>query len=360
MIKLFIAVLLTFAASTSAFAECQPSPECREFLNDPTAWSAENQGNGGSLDIADIASNSVSTSCIAWKPVGVCFWLKISLFNVQVRTSLKVRHYIPDLVISAYQVKGENTWSEMSWTDDISDSLTGSFGLKLDGGEVTNKDQSTDSGSTLKFKHATAIGNPLASVWGQSSMDYVMCKAGTTSFMPYFNSIADNMLWRTALPEHLIYALNIWTPGRSIIGERDEGQEYLFSNKWAGLYPRTGFVNHYDDYKAAAVVAARVGSIVTSDTMTHIRYSANASSSDGYWPAGELKEWDSDTGYWQMLYPKMESSCHLFGHIETQSGMGSDGYADRRDDGGNYAWNLWRPYSCCRKEGQVFLGFVGE
>ncbi|AGK01959.1 TPA: conjugal transfer protein [Mannheimia haemolytica] len=24
----------------------------------------------------------------------------------------------------------------------------------------------------------------------------------------------------------------------------------------------------------------------------------------------------------------------------------------------NYSWALWRPYSCCKKQGQVFLGHV--
>lgn len=357
---LFAFLLIGFVPDSEA-GRCKPYPQCQEILNDPQKWASENEASpdNGQLDLADIVSNSVNASCLAWRPTGVCFWLKIKLFSVSVRTSLKVKHYIPDLVISAYQNKGKNTWDMMSWTDDISDSVAGGFGLELEGGDTVDKRQGFRAPVNLKFKHGTAIGNPLASVYGQSYMDYVMCQSGVTSFMPYFNSIADGMMWRTATPEIYTNILDILTPGKSNIGERNDGDEYLFTGVWSGLYPRTGFVNHSDDYKAAATVAARVASIVTSSPPTHIAMSANGSSKSGYWPAGEVDEWDSVTGKWQMLYPKMDDQCHLFGHIST-SLIGDDGYSDRRDSGGNYAWNLWREYSCCRKEGQVFLGFVGE
>ncbi len=364
LIGLFVTALIPF---DSLGATCKPYPECQDVINDPNKWAQENPASpdNDSLDLADIISNSVNTSCLAWRPVGVCFWLKISLFSVSVRTSIKVKHYIPDLVISAYQVKGKNTWDMMSWTDDLSENVSSSFGVDLDDGEVVNKRQGQGHGLgsnvNLKFKNATAIGNPLASVYGQSFMDYAICKAGTISFMPYYNSLADGLLWRTAEPEYLTNVLDMITPGKSNIGERSNGDEYLFLRVWSGLYPRTGFVNHFDDYKAAAVVASRVASIVTSSSMVHVAMSANGSRKAGYWPAGEVNEWDEKTGKYQMLYPKADSQCHLFGHIKTDSTFSaSDGYGDRRDAKGNYAWNLWREYSCCRKEGQIFLYFVGE
>lgn len=359
-------VSILFSCSALA-ATCKPYPECREVIRDPNKWAKENPStpDDGTLDLADIISNSVNTSCLSWRPVGVCFWLKIGFFSVSVRTSIKVKHYIPDLVISAYQVKGENPWHMMSWTDDLSGSLSSSLGVDLDDGEIINKRQGQGHGVgsniNLKFKNATAIGNPLATVYGQSFMDYAICQAGTTSFMPYYNSLADGMLWRSAEPEYFTNILDMVTPGKSNIGERSNGNEYLFLDVWSGLYPRTGFVNHFDDYKAAAVVASRVASIVTSGSMSHVALSANGSRKAGYWPAGEVNEWDEKTGKYQMLYPKTDNKCHLFGHISTSlSPSASDGYADRRSSNGNYAWNLWREYSCCRKEGQIFLYFVGE
>ncbi len=54
-----------------------------------------------------------------------------------------------------------------------------------------------------------------------------------------------------------------------------------------------------------------------------------------------------------MLLPKAESSCAVFGTNDLASVNGWGG--GRVDAGGDYAWNLWRPYQCCERKGQFFL-----
>lgn len=71
-----------------------------------------------------------------------------------------------------------------------------------------------------------------------------------------------------------------------------------------------------------------------------------ASARDGYWPAGELIEGDATTGKWQGLTPTLSQSCAVFPHSTPQV---------HAEDGG-YAWALWRPYACCKRRGQTFLG----
>jgi hypothetical protein len=51
-----------------------------------------------------------------WMPVGVCFWLRCSGTGCSVRTSLKVGHYNPDLVVSVYNELGGNPWAEIRAT----------------------------------------------------------------------------------------------------------------------------------------------------------------------------------------------------------------------------------------------------
>ena len=54
-----------------------------------------------------------------------------------------------------------------------------------------------------------------------------------------------------------------------------------------------------------------------------------------------------------MLLPREERSCQVFGTSDiaaTNSWGGGRVAAD-----GDYAWNLWRPYQCCRRAGQTFL-----
>ena len=54
----------------------------------------------------------------------------------------------------------------------------------------------------------------------------------------------------------------------------------------------------------------------------------------------------ASTGKWQELTPKLSTSCEVFPHNRFL----------QQAQQGDYAWALWRPYSCCRRRGQVFLG----
>lgn len=377
LLKIIGMTALIFISSESVAGQCKPYPDCKEVLKDPEKYASTHSStpDDGSLDVMDIISASKSMSCVDWKVIGVCVWLKYEIFSVSIRTSLKVSHYIPDLVISAYKNKGENPWSLMSWTDDLGDATNSLFGLDLKGGNIHNKKGGRKSPSTILFKHTTAIANPLASVYGQGFLDYFMCQSGVTSFVPYYNSVADGMLWRTAAPEFLTEALELITPGKSIVGERDDGEQFIFTGRWGNVYPRTGFVNIADDYKAAAVATARTASIVTdTGAAIHVHQSANGSSKKGYWPASEVNEYDSESGKYQMLFPRLEDTCHIFGSKQEElfadeikdASEGKDlteigdKYSKERTQSGDYAHNLWRKYRCCRKEGQVLMMHTGN
>jgi integrating conjugative element protein (TIGR03756 family) len=119
-------------------------------------------------------------------------------------------------------------------------------------------------------------------------------------------------------------------------------------NLWGAVYPRGGFLHQADDHKSGAVVAQRAGDVVTRRGQLHVYQPLLANSRDGYWPAGALMESDASTGKWQELTPRLSSSCAVFPNHGplTQAQQG------------DYAWALWRPYSCCQRRGQVFLGSV--
>ncbi|MGC5254463.1 TIGR03756 family integrating conjugative element protein, partial [Escherichia coli] len=51
---------------------------------------------------------------------------------------------------------------------------------------------------------------------------------------------------------------------------------------------------------------------------------------------------------WQELQPTLMPICAVFPNILPHV---------QAIDGG-YAWALWRPYSCCQRQGEVFLGSV--
>lgn len=208
------------------------------------------------------------------------------------------------------------------------------------GGDGTS---SHDNENNLaKFKNADVIGHPGSTAFGRFAAGFGhSCEGAGTAFMPYLLSTLDTVAWRYNLPEMAYPEALI--PGMREIGTRT-GQ-----NLWGNVYPRGGFLHQVDDYKSGAVVAQRTGDIVTRRGQAHVYQPLLAGSRDGYWPAGALVEGDASSGKWQELTPRLSNSCAVFPHDEVRT------QAQR----GDYAWALWRPYSCCRRMGQVFLGSTG-
>ena len=261
---------------------------------------------------------------------GICYWLYCTLTGCTVRTSVKVQHYIPDAVVSSYSNTGGNPWVEVRAMSMPNPTAQG-------GGDGTTNEEHENN--LAKFKNADVIGHPGATIFSEfvNQLGYSCAGAGT-AFMPYLLSTLDTVAWRYNIPESVYPEALI--PGMREIGTRTG------LNLWGNVYPRGGFLHHVDDYKAAAVVAQRAGDIVTRRGQVHVYQPLLANASAGYWPAGALVESDASTGKWQELTPRLSSSCAVFPHnnvrIQAQQG--------------DYAWALWRPYSCCQRRGQVFLG----
>ena len=282
------------------------------------------------LETTAIVSSVASSDCLDYRIVGLCYWLYCTYGGCSVRTSVKVRHYVPDAVVSSYANTGENPWNEVR-------SMSQPNGEAQGGGDGTTNQEHENN--LAKFKNADVIGHPGSLIFSvfASSFGY-SCSGAGTAFMPYLLSTLDTLAWRYNLPE-LAYPESL-TPGQREIGSRSA------QNLWGHVYPRGGFLHQSDDYKSAAVVAQRAGDIVTRRGQIHVYQPLLAREKDGYWPAGELKESDARTGKWQELTPTLASTCAVFPHEDKQV------QAQR----GDYAWALWRPYACCERKGQVFLG----
>lgn len=282
------------------------------------------------LDTAGIVASTLSPDCLEYRVVGVCYWLYCTTFGCSVRTSVKVRHYVPDAIVASYSNTGENPWTEVRGMSQPNVTAQA-------GGDGTSNHGNEDN--LAKFRNVDVIGHPGGYVFGQfaSSSGYA-CEGAGTAFMPYLLSTLDTVAWRYNLPE-AAYPESL-TPGLREIGARST------QNLWGNVYPRGGFLHQVDDYKASAVVAQRAGDVVTRRGQPHVYQPLLATSRDGYWPAGKLMESDASSGKWQQLAPRMSSTCAVFPH------SGPLPQAQQ----GDYAWALWRPYSCCQREGQVFLG----
>ena len=310
-------------------------------------------GFTGSITTPQIITQTTAAAlaCMQWMPVGVCFWLRCTWTGCSVRTSIKVGHYNPDLVVSSYNELGGNPWVEIRATLGLAQqaAATGLLGALLpvpieSAGNRTEGTSERDH-KNLIYRETDAIGHPLSSLSGLVAGVGLLCSSQTTSFFPYFQSGLDALSWRQEIPE-------IFYPASLISGLRELGTWPLQS--WGGVYPRNGWTTQAEEPKAAAINAQRAGDIVTRIGQPHIYVPVTGSSGSGkVWLPGPLFEKDHRTGTWQMLVPRFESSCNVFGTNDLASLAGWSG--GRVDSAGDYVWNLWRPYQCCRRRGQLFL-----
>ncbi|ENY4511330.1 TIGR03756 family integrating conjugative element protein, partial [Salmonella enterica] len=236
---------------------------------------------------------------------GICYWLLCTPFGCTVKTSIKVTHFIPETVVSVYQDKGKNPWTEMTLVSGTSggveNAISGALaGLSAGGGESVSKVPGQRSLHT-RFKYADAIGHPATSLIGGQIPGY-SCNSAATPLLPYFLSTLDTLVWRTGVPE-LAY------PEALIPGKREVGSQ-ASQNMWGNVYPRSGFITQQDDYKAGAVIAQRVADIITRSGQVHVYQPLVGHRSPGYWPPEPVTENTGTKNHkWQRLSPSLSQSC---------------------------------------------------
>lgn len=286
-------------------------------------------------------------SCHNYCVLGACVWLRCTPFGCSVRTSLRVRHNNPDAVVSVYDEAGENPFMEArALYGDLEEEMAETFaeafsgipmghGHRVEGGSLY-ADQS------LRFHEATAVGHPLASLGDFLAQGDFFCPSEAFSMQPLFSSGLDALTWRLGIPEmaYLPYLL----PGSRVVGEGG------FVQQWGPVYPRTGFLLQKDYAKGAAVIAQRVGNIITQTGQPHVYWPLDGNNFDRTWLPGELIENNASTGVWQMVAPRQDNQCYAFG----ENDVFSEGWSQGRTSPDNkYVFNLWRPYTCCRDRGSL-------
>ncbi|HBC9089497.1 TPA: TIGR03756 family integrating conjugative element protein [Citrobacter koseri] len=297
-------------------------------------------GTMASVNTASLLSSAASPDCISWRVSGICYWLLCTPFGCSVKTSVKVTHFIPEAVVSAYLNPGNNPWTEMASISDMAgeaeSALSGiATGVPMGGGRQEMKVPG-ERKQNLHYYYGDAYGHPATKMIGGMVPGY-SCDSAATPFMPYFNSSLDALIWRTGVPEMLYPEALI--PGQREIGRTTSG------DMWGNVYPRSGFVTQTDSYKSAAVVVQRVADVITRSGQLHVYNPLMGQKSPGYWPPEPVKENTGTKNHkWQRLSPQLSQSCAVF--------PDADG---RIAQDGNYAWALWQPYSCCKRRGQTFL-----
>ncbi len=354
------------------------------------------------INTSQIVSSTLSAlSCLQYNPVaGMCFWLKCGFHGCSIKTSTKVKHWNPDVVVSSYTTTGQSPWIESRsyssgtpWIPLTNHSMNDYKGHEnrymqyeppkdLDGDGIMDTQGNSDyfdAGSppvythqnantsiqlgggddfnsargarkkhvSTTFREVDAIGNPaLFMTWMLSGTGY-LCPSVTYPYVPHHLSAAwDSFSWRYATIEMLY-------PASLVPGMREIGSWPM--NTWGAVYPRTGFVTQNEGPKASAVAAQRAGDIITRSWQPHVYWPLGSDCSRNNmkcWAPGALNEKDPNTGKWQMLAPIAQNSCGIFGQNDVTS---IHSWADNKlDKSQDFVWNLWRKYSCCKRKG-IFL-----
>jgi len=268
--------------------------------------------------------------CLKWRPIGICVWLSCSLSGCKVRTSIKVQNYVPEAFVAV---------------------TTMDLALQDSAGHIEKRKSNKQTRDHQIFRAADLYGHPLSStsfvgLAGKlPGVSGLVCLPRSIPLMPYFESALDYLVWRSIVPIESLYPA-AWIPGLREIGT-------FPLNTWGNVYPRTGRVLQQSEPKAAAVIAQRVGDITTRKFQPHVYVPLDSvklpSFGVKYWGPGPLYEHNAWTGTWQMIHPRPDPYCYPFGNNDSFSPIGWSDF--RRSDTGNYAFNLWRPYKCCKRKG---------
>ncbi len=330
----------------------------------------------------------------------------------------RIKHKLPDLVVTSFKTPGQTPFTEIRETESIaamkifnSTAVYNAFDKNsLDGGEIINGHVGRQSSNTVnnnRMFEANVIGSPAPKIIRETMKSGVpaalgkqfICKSNVKRYKPYFMSEADVIAWRKAeLNNH---------PSIHIRGQREIGSlstSNLSGNTWGKVYPRIGFVIQTEPAKAAAVIAQRSIDIVTQkNQIPHVYQSYGTSEGEiKYIPTetdenncmfgfGELSrdpncvaEYNDDTSEfsdsydtleeacptkcygasnsatqmppanekskaWQMLVPEPSNKCEAFGTNDKNWAK------NKNNEEGEYAWNYWREYECCKPAPGILL-----
>ena len=286
----------------------------------------------GQIDAFEVVDRTMSCGtggmdCMDWQLKGVCFWLRCTFFSCSVKESPKVFHYIPDLLVSTY-----TTESPIDMSTGVNPTSNGNLTQDEKGkGELE---------TYLDYKHAEVLGNPTALLFNSMAQSDYFCQSVVqVPYMQYFLSGVDPF-WNSPSVEH-------YYP-QAILGFPKIKTNFPLGY-WAQIYPLCGWGSHPYDAINAAVDAHRAAVIVTSPGVPHVYQPVGRSCGNRCWPPGQVQEGQLSTHKFQMIYPKTAHSGMVMG--------GSASWANGKNEKLNeqYAWSLWRPYTCCHRKGQVFL-----
>ncbi len=270
--------------------------------------------NGWSVGLA----TGLSAQCMRLQVIGVCIWI-ICAPKCKITYKIRIGHFNPEALVEVSNPQGIERAEDPKRMD------------------THNRNH-----NNLVYQDAFSLGHPLT---GQ-----IYCPSHADALTPYFLSTVDVPFWRWGI-------VDMFTAAAAVPGVREIGN--WPTNTWGPLFPRVGWTIQHSAPKSSAIISQRVGDIITRDGQSHIYNGIPTTrvfledNKFTFAPAKGLTENTDWYGWWQPLYPNNEKSCLVFGEDDraTTSGWGGG----KVSKSGEYAYALWRPYTCCERADGVLI-----
>ena len=279
-----------------------------------------------------------------YKVEGMCTWVQWTPYGPVYSTTLYVTHYLPDLMASVFPALGENAEPVLNKTFDKGLAKLGEAYYAKMTGQNTGSGSSGDNpqNSMNRFFEIDVIGNPAIN---EFSSGFQTLSAKTTPYQVYYSSLLDKYLWHNPETEILLH------PQSLIPGVDNEGSIIA---PWGSLYPRSGVVTQYSQYKSAVMIALRAGNIATTpyevptSQMAPSGKEACGDHCDIYQPITINN--DTNARY-QRIYPDMNYRFDSddFGKNDLLDKSVLDPYGQKwtKDGKNRYVFLIWRKYEGC-------------
>ena len=300
---------------------------------DANALEVKTGPKDGKFETTDIIEAAIDCiDCFDWKVLGICFWLRCTLWSCDIEESIRYGHYIPDLVVASYTYQSE--WEDTrDWNDTAS-------------GAITQTEDSDNQETPLDFKHVDVISHPALPLYNamgdeeyfcQSMLDIPMFPHFLSSLDPFWNDPSIEQIFPQSFFGLPKIETGNWLP---VIGP----------GYWAPVYPRCGWGAHPYDPINAAVAAHRASEIVTRSGEPHVYFPVSGSCENRCWEPGPVTANESHDNRFQMLVPSLTHSTRAFGGSATWA----NGKNKTRE---SYLWAMWRYYACCDAKG-AYIGKI--
>lgn len=290
------------------------------------------------ITTAEVIASSVCPDCLDYQVIGTCLWITCTPLGCSTKTSIKVKHRLPDFVVMSYPETGEAPWKLTKW-------MSPSNTFSKNGGHSTGRSVQGMDNPTLRFYNTDVIGHPGGrSVYSLLSGLGYFLPSKVTPFNPHYLSSLDPLGWRYNLPDAL-----------SIDGLNPFGDQL---GNFGDVYPRGGFTLQSHPYKAAALTAFRALNVVTHQGESRVYQSFTPGKRAGYWPPKPVSPNSKDTA-WQMLSPKKQTDAYVWPQFDDSLTV-TDPYSSQLSSNDEYVWAAWRMYKGCQRRGAHLVAHFGE